>query len=162
MCNSSFTMSFSESLAVVPSEDLKREIVQRFWRRTKEEIDVEDYTSYFQYYYRTCEGLYLGLHSEADALVAQSHDHILIIVEALWNFIDNGQTCHRPKLRKQLEQKFNHVGKDNPNDQIRLNNSINLALRLWLTLEIRDSEFALNSARLCKKSISKSKSTNHV
>jgi hypothetical protein len=65
------------------SEDLKTEIISRFWRKPKKEAAIKDYTSYFQFYYKTCEVLYLGLRSEAKSLIAESHEHLLGIVELL-------------------------------------------------------------------------------
>jgi len=130
------------SLAAAPSEGLKNQIISCFWRRTKEDTNIEDYSSYFQFYHKICEGLYLGLHSEVKSLVAENHHHVLIIVEVLWEYLDLKQPCKRPELRRKLEERFDQLDKHGPDSQIRLNNSINLALRLWLTMDIQDSVFA--------------------
>jgi hypothetical protein len=130
------------SLAVAPHEDLKKEIVSCFWRRPRAETNVEDYASYFQFYHKSCEALYLGLHSEAKSLVSDNHHHVLIIVKVIWEFLDHNLPCTRPALRRELVKKFTSLANGDAYNEIRLNNSINLALRLWLTLDIRDSVFA--------------------
>lgn len=130
------------SLAIAPQSDVKKEIVSCFWRRPRDEIDLEDYVSYFQFYHKSCEALYLGLHNEAKSLVADNHRHVLIIIEALWEFIDHSLPCTRPTVRLEAEKKLSSIAEGDSITEIRLNNSINLALRLWLTLDIRNSAFA--------------------
>lgn len=95
-----------------------------------------------QFYHKICEGLYLGLQSEAKSLVAENHHHVLVIVQVLWDFLDLKQPCRRPELRAKLEERFDQLDELGPDNQMRLNNSINLALRLWLTMDIQDSVFA--------------------
>lgn len=136
--------SLSTRLNNHPSEDLKAEIISRFWRKPKTEIRIEDYTLYFQFYHKTCEALYLGLRSEAQSLVAESHEHLLVIVDQLWSSLDNGQHCKRLQLRRRLGAHFGHLLEPSLEHETdtKINNSINLALRLWLTIEIREEVFA--------------------
>jgi hypothetical protein len=126
------------------SEDQKAEIIARFWRKRRAEIRIEDYTTYFQFYQKSCDSLYLGLRCEAKALVAESHDHVLVIVDLIWSYLDDNQGCKRIPLRKKLEQLFSHLLENSVSHEkdIKLNNSINLALRLWLTVDIREEVFA--------------------
>jgi len=131
-------------LNCAPSEELKAEIILRLWRRTKSETCIEDYVSYFQFYQKTCEALYLGIRSEVKSLVTDSHEHLLAIVDVLWGYLDSNQHCKRPPLRKNLKEHFNCSRESNISfgTDINLNNSINLALRLWLTIDIREDVFA--------------------
>jgi hypothetical protein len=128
-------------LSTPPTEGLQSKIVQQLWRRPSEEIALGDYTSYFHFYQRTCEALYLGVYTEAQALVVDSHDHILTIVQVVWDLIDGSHRCTRPILREKLlqHQVFNQPKHDKAEA---LNNSINLALRLWLTLNFQRSSFS--------------------
>jgi hypothetical protein len=126
------------------SEDQKAEIIARFWRKPRANIRIEDYTAYFQFYQKSCDALYLGLRCEAKALVTDSHDHVLVIVDLIWSYLDDNQGCKRMPLRKKLERHFSHLLESSLSHEkdIKLNNSINLALRLWLTVDIREEVFA--------------------
>lgn len=117
-----------------PSDGLKREIIHRLWHQSKEVIELSDYAGYFEYHWQSCQNLHLGARSRADILAARTHGEILNITDALWSFQDSGFQVTRVTLRKVLRQ--NHFQKDSDE---RINVSIDLALRLWLTLNIRDA-----------------------
>jgi hypothetical protein len=67
---------------------------------------------------------------------------VLAIIDAFWNI--SSALLSRPSLRQQLGERFGSEKEMNDGNSYnaRLNNSINLALRLWLTIVIRDSVFA--------------------
>ena len=126
------------SLSKGPSEQLQREIVSHFWRKQSETISIENYTSYFYYYKRTCQALCLGLvRTELKALSVATHEDLLDMIDALWKLSDKTPNFDRPQLREVLIQLEAHKGQATD----RVNNSINLLLRLWLTIRIQDPNF---------------------
>lgn len=120
------------SLRNSTTTNLRREIVHRLWRRTGDEIDLDEYHSYFDYYDETCKTLYVGARCEADSISVSSHEHVLLIIDLIWSFIDRGGSIERPFLRESLSK--THF--QNQADE-RINTSIDLVLRLWLTMNIR-------------------------
>ena len=120
------------SLRNSPTTNLRREIVHRLWRRTRDEIDLDDYHSYFDHYDETCKTLYVGARCEADSISVSSHEHVLLIIDRIWSYIDQGIGIERPLLRESLSK--THF-EDQADEKI--NPSIDLALRLWLTMNIK-------------------------
>ena len=120
------------SLRNSPPTDLRREIVHRLWRRTREEIDLDQYHSYFDHYDETCRTIYVGARCEANYISVSSHEHVLLIIDRIWSYIDQGMRVERPLLRASLS---NTHFKDQADEKI--NTSIDLALRLWLTMNIK-------------------------
>ena len=120
------------SLRDSPPTNLRMEIVHRFWRRTRGEIDLDDYRPYFDHYNETCKTLYVGARCEADSISVSSHEHVLLIIDLIWSYIDQGKRIQRPLLRDSLfETHFQNETEE------RINTSIDLVLRLWLTMNIR-------------------------
>ena len=117
-----------------PPDHMKREIISRLWHQSKGVIELSDYAEYFEYHWQSCQNMHLGARSKADILAARTHGEILDITDALWSFQDNGFQVTRVTLRKILRQK--HFQEDSDES---INVSIDLALRLWLTLNIRDA-----------------------
>ena len=115
-----------------PSEHLRKEIVHRFWRRTRNDIDLDDYVPYFDHYDATCKALYIGARCEADSMSVSNHEHVLLIIDCIWSHIDSGKGVFRPVLRESLSK--THF-KDQADG--RINISIDLALRLWLTMNVK-------------------------
>ena len=115
-----------------PTTTLKREIVYHLWRRTRDEIDLDDYHSYFDHYDETCRTLYVGAHCEADSISVSSHEHVLLIIDRVWSYIDQGMRVERPLLRESLSKMHFEDQADE-----KINTSIDLALRLWLTMNIK-------------------------
>ncbi len=129
--------SHEVSLRNPPSEHLRKEIVHRLWRRAKDEIDLDDYVSYFDHYDETCRMLYIGARCEADSMSVSTHKHVLLIIDRIWSFIDQGTFIDRPLLRESLSR--DSLSKTHFQKQAdeRINTSIDLALRLWLTMNIK-------------------------
>ncbi len=125
------------SLRIPPPEHLRKEIVHRFWRRAKDEIDLDDYVSYFDHYNATCETLYIGARCEADSMSASTHEHVLLIIDRIWSYIDQGTCINRPLLRESLSRDSLSKTQFQQQADERINTSIDLALRLWLTMNIK-------------------------
>ena len=133
----------STSLSKPLSKELQLEIISRFWKKLKSEIRLHDYTSYFEHHHRTCTGLYLGLYSEASSCAFTTHEEVLQCVDVIWDLLCTGQFCTRGLIRSRLT-----TSPSNIEDINRLNNSISLALRLWLPLNIQEQEFSPASRTL--------------
>lgn len=113
------------------SDHLKKEIVHQFWHRPNELIKLEDYAPYFKYYEETCSNLHVGIQSTADTLAVHTHEELLLIVKLLWAHQESGSEKTRVSLRDSLRAEcFNEESDE------RINGSIDLALRLWLTMNI--------------------------
>jgi hypothetical protein len=125
------------SLSKPLSKELQLETISRFWKKAKSEIRLQDYTSYFEHHRRTCTGLYLGLSSEASSSAFTTHEEVLQCVDLIWDLLCTGKSCTRGLIRSRLTT--SPVDTDDIN---RLNNSISLALRLWLPLHIQEQEFS--------------------
>ena len=129
--------SHEGSLRNSQEEHLRNDLVHRLWHRAKDEIDLDDYVSYFDHYDETCRTLYIGARCEADSMSASTHEHILLIIDRIWSYIDQGMCIDRPLLRESLSRdslsktQFQHQADE------RMNTSIDLALRLWLTMNIK-------------------------
>ena len=124
----------TSKLSHEPSEDLKVEIVHRLWHQSKEVVNIGEYATYFEHYWKICQSLHLGARSRADTLAARTHEDILDIIDCLWFTQNSGFNETRVSLRRMLQEK--HF--PNACDQ-NINNSIDLALRFWLTLNVRDA-----------------------
>ena len=124
----------ASKLSHEPSEKLKKEIIYRFWHQSKEVIDIRDFATYFEHYWKTCQSLHLGARSKADTLAARTHEDILDTIDCIWSMQNTGFNETRVSLRRMLQEKYFPDACDQ-----RINNSIDLALRLWLTLNFRDT-----------------------
>ena len=123
------------SLLVQPSDDLKREIVQRLWRQDNK--DLAHYDLYFSYYAGLCERLSSGVKGEIIDMSARDHEDVLSIIDIVWNFIDTKHHLKRPDLRQKLQD----VAPFQKDSDFELNNAINFALRMWLTMTICAAEY---------------------
>lgn len=132
-------MATVHKLNTEPSKDLQKAIIGHFWRKSEDLINVEDYVAYFYQYNITCRALYLGaLETESMVILVKSHEDLIDIIDVLWVFADSNPNFTRSELRDSLE---NHsLFKDQPITKV--NHSINLILRLWLTILIQDARFA--------------------
>lgn len=129
------TPSTAVQLSTKPTDELKREILHRFWRLSKELIELDDYATYFEYYWKTCHSLRLGDGSRADSLAVDTHVQLLLIIDCLWKYRDTEPRGTRATLRADIRQKVFNGESDE-----RINASIDLVLRLWLTMNIGKHE----------------------
>lgn len=131
-------MAAKTSLAEHPSEFLQKKIVRHFWNK-EEPINVEDYVSYFAYYTRTCQALFLGFTStELESLSITVHEDLLDIADVLRDLSKETPNFNRPQARTALKGLEQHVNQP----IFKVNNSIGVFLRLWLTIRIQDSNFS--------------------
>jgi hypothetical protein len=138
-------MASGTKLKVEPPEDLQIKIVSRFWRKAEDTIRLEEYVSCFFYYNNTCRALYLGaIRTESIAIVLHTYGDILNLIDEIWSLVAVNPNFTRPGLRESLVQRKHF--KQQP--QFRINNSINLALRLWVTIRIQDADFGPASRTL--------------
>ena len=90
---------------------------------------------YFAYFDQELEMLRRGLYEQTwliKCLVAKTYEDIFHIVDVLRK---NGDS-RRPEIRQHLLSRFGSA------DQLGINQSINLAIRLWLMVNIQEPEFA--------------------
>lgn len=126
------------SLAEDPSDLLRKKIVCHFWKK-EEPINVADYGSYFDYYKRTCQALFLGFtFTELESLSIVAHEDLLDIADVLWDLSKETPNFDRPQARAALQGLVQHA--EQP--IVRVNNSIGVFLRLWLTVRIQDKDFS--------------------
>ena len=100
--------------------------------RTKEQIDALQ--EYYRYYIEELQLLQKGISAQSwqgQSLAAQSYEDIFHIVTVL----RNNRDCKRPKLRAMLALTLH------PTNSQGLNWSINLAIRLWLMINVQDPKF---------------------
>ena len=127
------------NLNIEPSVDLQRKIISHLWRKSENGVNIDEYVSYFDQYNRTCRGLYLGaLHSESMAIVIQTHENLLEFIDTIWTLVQKNHNFTRPELRAFLEHHDLYKGKS----PSKIDNTINVALRVWLTIRIQKGEYA--------------------
>jgi hypothetical protein len=122
-----------------PSQALKLEIIAKYWRKKNRlNIQFENYGFYFENYWNTCKGLFIGVDNEAKALSIETHEEMIEIVDLIWTLVGTGNgSCLRPKIRSLLP----NGSTTDPSLVSKMNNSINLVLRLLLHVEIQDPQF---------------------
>ena len=128
------TLPQGTRLRDIPADDLKKQIVCKYWLRPYTQCDLEKYATYFNHYYETCLALYLGYGSfqrAADSLAVRSHEDLLQVVETLCVDGSAASNPSRASLRKILRERYFAEESDQ-----RLNVSIALVIRVWLTIDI--------------------------
>lgn len=127
-----------------PNEELKIRIGRVFFQSEFDKRGgLQGYREFFQYYDDEINWLRCGLTEESDqtiGLVAKTHDDILAIVEVL----REKRASNRHEIRVDLRQKLGG------GDQHGLNRSIDIAIRLWLMINVREAQFLdLGKRRPC-------------
>lgn len=115
------------------TEDLKRDIIERYWHGSQPRLEYTKYATYFDHYQHMCRTLYLGIGKQADKLAVRTHEEVLLIVDHLWTYGQSDSDKTRALLRGILRERYFAGESDD-----RINGSIALALRLWLTMNIRE------------------------
>ena len=116
------------------------QIVKQLWGKQIHEAQLEPYRPYFRYYATECRRLQLGISEKAwqsTTMAARTHSDLLIIVNTLSL---NSSSCN-PEIRTSLQTYFPHA------DDIAIKRSIDLALRIWLTLNVREECFKTHTPR---------------
>lgn len=101
------------------------------------EIHLDRFTTYQNHYDRTWKALWQGNPAEIDHMSSLDHEHVRNVVKSVSKVAREGSPC-RDALRDLLarDSQFQlHTTES-------LNSTIDLALPLWLVLNIRDEEFA--------------------
>lgn len=108
-----------------------------FLNISENEITLEKFAAYRIYHNQTWESLKQGFPPEAESMAQVSDTHVRIIVSLISSMILKAP-CQRETLREALSK--NSHFEDHSEES--LNRTIDLALRLWLVLNIRDDEYA--------------------
>jgi hypothetical protein len=105
----------------------------------EKDIMLKKFAAYQNYYDRTWASLKNGSLPEAESMGHVSEEHIQIIVKRISNtFLETPESpCQRQALRE-ITSKDSHFA-DHSDESI--DRTIDLALRLWLVLNIRDDEY---------------------
>ncbi|KAH8646070.1 hypothetical protein BGZ60DRAFT_438333 [Tricladium varicosporioides] len=103
----------------------------------EQEVSVEKYASYQAYYDQVWSALKLGHPSEADTMDNVDDEHIQIVVRLISEECCNTRSCWRGPLRENVRRKSLFDGHSDDS----INRTIDLTLRLWLVLHIRDDEY---------------------
>lgn len=101
-------------------------------------LEAEGLRSYGVYYWHTWQAIQSGDPPEADSMQAVSDRHIQAVTATIIQFITAGSSCQRQSLRESLSKE--PLFQDHPEES--LNRTIDLTLRLWLVLNVRDEEFS--------------------
>lgn len=115
------------------SPGFRSQIAQSFFAIFEEE-QVDALRPYFTYYGEELGLLRKGISEESwqiKGLAAKTYKDVFFIVNVLR---DNGNS-QRPKIRELLLPRFRS------SDELELNRSINLVIRLWLMVNMQESQF---------------------
>jgi len=122
-----------QSLLENPDKRTKDQIIDCFFGRTEEGNPHPDLELYFDYYKREISRLRAGVSPQLSTLAAKTHVHLLHIREVL-----SQQRCRqRSEIRKDLQVYFQ------TKDHRAVDRSIDLTIRLWLMINVRDSALAI-------------------
>jgi len=133
----------STDLRKPPPQELKVDIIAAYWRKKdRSRIRLENYGTFFDNYWSTCCGLFVGFDKEAEVLSIKTHEEIIQIVNIICDLVgtnvgNDPPSCLRPAIRSRLP----NGNVTDPDVISQLNNSINLVLRLWLHVEVQDDRF---------------------
>lgn len=145
----------------------RSDILKRFWN--VDVADTEKYELYFRYYDGVCRRL--STSSELSAMCADTHEDLFHIMDILWKVENvqalkrqglrealrqfapaSPAQLTNPDLRMHSQDHLPRSVDDSRDDSFteqqtrthsdeKLNNTINLVLRLWLTIDIRARQF---------------------
>ncbi|PVH71644.1 hypothetical protein DL98DRAFT_660528 [Cadophora sp. DSE1049] len=112
----------------------KLQIGKAFFGDNFEEENLSSCQSYFKYYIEELDLLRTGISEEIwqiSNLAVKTYEDIFFVV----NVVRANSDCRRPQLRSLLRSRFNTT------DDLGLNRSINLSIRLWLMINFQEPEF---------------------
>lgn len=116
---------------------VRQEIITRLWT-SPQRLDIEAephvYQAYFEYYENACATFLEDEHA------ARTHWDIVRIV----SYLNSNGSEEKSKIRTQLCHAYPHLS----NDSRRMDNSIELAARLWLMINIRSSTSIVSRSSL--------------
>lgn len=130
-------MTPSQSLAKRPDEETKQRIGRAFFGSAFEQGGgLDAFECYFKYYEEEIDWLQGGVTPETDqlaGLAGQTHDDLLIIA----NVLRQNAHCNRSEIRA----KFRESHGRNDGEDWAINRSIDITIRLWLQINVRDTLF---------------------
>lgn len=115
-----------------------QKVLSVFLSVPEEELEIDTFSSFHDFYEKTLAALSKGRPSEAEKLGSVNTSHICKIVEAAIHILASTSVCLRSLLREMLRGQPMFVSHSDD----RLNRTIDLALRLWIPLPIRDYNYA--------------------
>lgn len=110
------------------------QIAQAFFGPNVQENRIDALQGYFAYYNEELHLLRQGISEESwqtKHLATETYEDVFHVVRVLRRNADS----RRPELRQQLSLKFRS------SDDLGLNRSINLTIRLWLMINVQEPEF---------------------
>jgi hypothetical protein len=114
-----------------------KDILSAFLSGNEAEVELDDFKTFHSYYDRTFNAVKQGTPAEAEVMGPVNQQHIQAIVELISQESANGQQCYLIDLQQKISQ--------NPGFSLHsyesINRTIDLTLRLWLVLNIRDEEY---------------------
>lgn len=114
-----------------------RSVLATFLNVPEKEVESKSFESYRKYYDKTWVALNEGEPPESESIGPVSDGHVQAIVNEITNITIDGSPCLRPALRDALlKNPLFHPSLEAKSES--LNRMIDLALRLWLVLYIRD------------------------
>jgi hypothetical protein len=128
----------ADELTRPPTDDIKLRVCHEFFNPALRRESLPEYDDYFRYYETELALLRVGasrLTWQDSGLAAQTHEDILIIKRELAANIH----LTRPEIRHRLASKFQGA------EKLNINRSIDLTLRLWLTLNVREPAYKLQT-----------------
>jgi hypothetical protein len=130
--------SVHSRLTCRPGTQARIEIVKCFFGEDFHDRNLESFDAYFRYYGTELAMLQFGsspLSRQSTDLAAQTHEDILFIARTM----QQSAAETRAALRQTLQTRFRDA------KPLALNRSIDLTIRLWLSLNVREDAFRLQS-----------------
>lgn len=128
----------SDSLLQTPCHETQLAILSNFFQTNRAHHLLDSHKTYFQYYEAELKRLRIGIAPPlwlVSTLAAKTHKDILHIASTL----SEHRCSTRPQIREKLHSRFQD------SDDLALNRSVDLALRLWLMLNVRDRELSVQT-----------------
>jgi hypothetical protein len=130
--------SISSSLTCRPGMQARLEIGQCFFGESFQAKDLNTFEAYFRYYDAELAMLQFGsspLSRQSTDLAVKTHEDVLYIARML----QQSGAQSRPAVRRSIQNRFRNA------KLIALNRSIDLTIRMWLSLNVREDTFRLQS-----------------
>lgn len=121
---------FTSSVSLDRSAQL--ELIQNLWNRNADDTVLGNYGGYLDYYFREMKNLRFGFAWALNNSAAQTHRQLLSIVRIM--------SEHRDLDIFQMIQKVKEVPEFSNAPDEWVQRSIDMALRVWLTLNVREKE----------------------
>jgi len=124
---------------LLPTEQLV--IIDRLWRKDVPQNELENYKAYLDYYGAETKRLGKSILISTrliDHMASKTHNHLLQMVEVLSNNRDKPLSAVKPLIQALFPR-------SPPYNDLEIKQSIDLAVRTWLMLNVRDLVFKLHT-----------------